>query len=576
MQQAAQVLSSPPRFALSRISVKTRAVSLGVLYGAAFCFLAASVVNVWAAYNGELALQRFFHLLSGVLLVMVAPLLGARIPLRVTASGIPLLTSLMVMVVALAYLAQQWGGASWLALLPTWLQGGMSDNLAAQMLAMALPLVAAAVWSGIYAQARLTGAIGLLALLLGVAALALTGSRGAWLGVVAGGAVALYLALRVWLRRHGVGWRWMLDVAALLIVLAALALYSAIVALPALDAQLGVSAQGGSALSRIALWRDSVPLIEDYFFTGSGLGSTAMVYATYAYLLHVPYLYHAHNLYVQVALEQGAPALLAWVALIGAAAFYAMGALRVANRTGRPLLIAAFAALTVLLVHGLFEAELYSSALAGLLFYAPAVLVGSAASIYVVATQTGRLDVSPAGAVSGIGLLVGASLPLLIVVLLPGAAARWEANLGAVLQTQAELSIYRRPDWSFQDQVRRQLPGILAPAEAHFAAALAIDPAQATAHRRLGEIALAQGDFALAQLHLTAAHAAAPQARATRQLLGEILALQGDVEGATALWRGLDVGQGQFLVREWWYQAFGRPDQVERLNDAIQAYQRTQ
>jgi hypothetical protein len=76
--------------------------------------------------------------------------------------------------------------------------------------------------------------------------------------------------------------------------------------------------RAGRRLSRIALWRDSLPLIQDYFFTGSGLGATAMIYATYAYLLHVPYLYHAHNLYVQIALEQGVPALLAWLGLMAA------------------------------------------------------------------------------------------------------------------------------------------------------------------------------------------------------------------------------------------------------------------
>jgi O-antigen ligase len=77
-------------------------------------------------------------------------------------------------------------------------------------------------------------------------------------------------------------------VALIVAVLGSLALYVAIVASPELDALLGISARGGSALSRIELWRDSIPLIADYFFTGAGLASTAMVYATYAYLLHVP------------------------------------------------------------------------------------------------------------------------------------------------------------------------------------------------------------------------------------------------------------------------------------------------
>jgi hypothetical protein len=58
--------------------------------------------------------------------------------------------------------------------------------------------------------------------------------------------------------------------------------------------------------------------------------------------------------------------------------------------------------------------------------------------------------------------------------------------------------------------------------------------------------------------------------------LGEVLALQGDVTGAVQTWRGLDVSQGQFMVREWWYQAFGRPEQVEKLNNAVQAFRQAE
>ena len=43
--------------------------------------------------------------------------------------------------------------------------------------------------------------------------------------------------------------------------------------------------------------------------------------------------------------------------------------------------------------------------------------------------------------------------------------------------------------------MRRQLPNDLAAAEEHFQAALALDPAQPTANRRLGQIALAPGEL---------------------------------------------------------------------------------
>jgi hypothetical protein len=82
-------------------------------------------------------------------------------------------------------------------------------------------------------------------------------------------------------------------------------------------------------------------------------------------------------------------------------------------------------------------------------------------------------------------VIVGVGLPLLLAVLLPGAPARWEANLGAVLQTRAELGLYHWPEWSFQDQVRVHAAGTSgACRSAVFITALKIDPTQPTAHRR--------------------------------------------------------------------------------------------
>lgn len=575
MQQVSGALTrSAPR--TTEDSTTVQRAALGAMYGAAFCFLAATVVSVWAAYDGAVALNRFFLLLSGVVAVMAAPLIGGRLTLRSTVAGVTTLVNLLVVGVALGYGLQRLGAPMLSVINPSWLPS-FSDNQAAQLLALGLPFTVASSWLGVSERRWFVGGFGMLALLTGVAALVLTGSRGAWVGIVAAAAVASYLLTRTALQhrtaRRSLG-LWLLDALALVVMLVLVGFYLAVIASPALDAQLGVSARGGSALSRIALWRDSFPLIQDYFFTGSGLGATAMVYATYAYLLHVPYLYHAHNLYVQIALEQGVPALLAWLGLMAATAVYAARALRFADNQGRALLIAGLAALSVLLVHGLFEAELYFGPLAALVFLAPALLLWVAASVYR-AAELDRDEDAP-GLATGIGVIAGAGLPLLLAVLLPGTPARWEANLGAVLQTRAELSIYHWPEWSFQDQVRLQRPQLLAPAEAQYFAAMELDPTLPTAHRRYGAILLARGELDRAQDHLAAAYALAPYDRATRQLLGEVLALRGDVTGAVQAWQGLDVSQGQFMVREWWYQAFGQPEQVEKLSNAVQAFQRAE
>ena len=106
---------------------------------------------------------------------------------------------------------------------------------------------------------------------------------------------------------------------ALGLLLLAIPLIAAAHAAPAVDRILGSVEGTGVTLSRPALWRDAAALIGDTPFTGSGLASTAMTYSSYGLLIHAPYVWQMHNLYLQAAVEQGVPGLVALLALLGAA-----------------------------------------------------------------------------------------------------------------------------------------------------------------------------------------------------------------------------------------------------------------
>ncbi len=551
-------------------NVKSRTVALAAVYGFGFVYLASLVVAVWVAYDGGEALTRFFVLTSGVLLLMAAPLLST-LPISLIVTLAMIVPSLVALATAVLYISPR------IAALAIYLPAMLSDNLASGVLVIALPFACAALWVAAVSRRFMLGGFAVLGLVSGAVALVLTGSRGAWIGLSAGAMVAGYLLFRhafVARRDRRPLWLLLVDASVIVAVVGAVAFFVAIVLSPELDARLGVSAQGGSAFSRIALWRDSLPLIQDYFFTGSGLSATAMIYATYAYLLHVPYLVHAHNLYLQIALEQGVLGLVAFLGIMTSAVAYTITAWRRTDAVGRVLLAAGYAALTALLVHGLFDAELFYSLLAPMIFLAPALLVLVASGMYRHARSSDYGEPVTAGRMAGV--VMGIGLPVLVAVILPGAPARWEANLGSALQSRTELSIYHRPEWSFQDEVRRRLPQDLAAAESHFQNALALDPAQPTANRRLGQIALARGNYAAALNYLSIAHAAQPGDRVARQLLGELAALRGDTTGAAAMWHGLDFSQGQLMVRGWWYEFFGEQIQHERFLHAVQAFERAQ
>ena len=154
---------------------------------------------------------------------------------------------------------------------------------------------------------------------------------------------------------------------------------------------------------------------------------------------------------------------------------------------------------------------------------------------------------------------------LTLVVFLPSGRSALQANLGAVAQTRAELSRYTWPEWPLQDELRRSPEIDLEPAIARYQAALAANPNNASANRRLGQIELARGDYASARTHVEAAYATASSYRATRQLLGELYAIDGASERAAELLSTVDTSLNQLDLRVFWYSHIGEQEKADRL-----------
>lgn len=427
----------------------------------------------------------------------------------------------------------------------------LNGNVAGAALALLLPPAAAATVSA-WRRRKLAGAALALAVSAALAGLLLTASRGAWAGLAAGAAAAALLGVTV--RRtpsRSAAVTAILGLGGLILTI--LVVWAAI-AWPGIDRLLGgATGIGHTTLSRAQLWRDGLVLAGDYLLTGSGLGGVMLVYSSYAMLLHVGFITHAHNLFLQIVLDQGLPGLLAFLALL-ALGWRSIALPLPAGEARRPDLgwrLAGAASLTALVVHGIVDAGLYASRLVPVLFLP----IGCALACRPVPQAAGvrRDAILPIIAVAA----------LLLIALLPATRAAVQANLAALSQTRAELSVYRWPDWPIQDALRRQAPDSpppvdLVPAIARYRAALALDPGNVTANRRLGQIQLSLGDYAAARSHLEAAYRAAPWQRPTRQLLAEAYALTGAPAQAAALFSTVDLSQGQLELRKWWYEAVGK------------------
>lgn len=178
MGQATDILANRRTRADVQVPSRLQAAALGAVYGATLCLFAASVVSVWAAYDGGVALSRFFLLFGGALAVLVAPVIGRSLTVRTTGAWIMVVTDFLIIGISMLYLASGLVADRNLPSLPL----SLSDNQTAQFLAFSLPVAVASVWLGMTERRWAEGGVGTVALLSGVAALALTGSLGALLG----------------------------------------------------------------------------------------------------------------------------------------------------------------------------------------------------------------------------------------------------------------------------------------------------------------------------------------------------------------------------------------------------------
>jgi tetratricopeptide (TPR) repeat protein len=230
------------------------------------------------------------------------------------------------------------------------------------------------------------------------------------------------------------------------------------------------------------------------------------------------------------------------------------------NIPGSRWRIAALASLGVINIHGFLDDAFYGYGGNAIpLLFVPLVLIARSSAI---APAQFPHWITRAFAIVLAAIAV-------FVVLLPTTHAMFEANLGALAQTRAELSVYHWPEWGIQDDLRRSPQIDLAPAIAQYRTALAIDPANVTADRRLGQIELSRGEYDAARHHLETAYAVAPEQRATRQMLGESYAIAGEFEKAVALWKTIDVSENQLAIRQWWYDHIGERERAARLQTAI-------
>ncbi|MEW5717623.1 MAG: O-antigen ligase family protein [Chloroflexota bacterium] len=238
--------------------------------------------------------------------------------------------------------------------IPRSIAGGFARNGVGGTLAFTIPLLAALAVGRTTDDRRRSAVSGhwssvvLIALVFSLVTLVLTQSRGGILGTVAG-----LLMVAVWRERRFV---WVIG-AGVFALIALLALgYGGVL----LDFALRMDARSATLASRLEVWQRGLMMVRDFPYTGIGIGTYNMVaHLMYPFFIAAPdeVVAHAHNQFLQVAVDLGIPGLSAYIGLLVAFGTSAVRAYR-ANQDAniRALIIGLVAGMFAHHVFGLTDA----------------------------------------------------------------------------------------------------------------------------------------------------------------------------------------------------------------------------
>lgn len=310
---------------------------------------------------------------------------------------------------------------------------------------------------------------------------------------------------------------------------------------------------------RWALSKDALNLALDTPFTGGGLGAFSGLYSRYALIIPVVYLTSSHNLYLDIAVEQGFLGLAALLAFWGASvAGIVRGIGSIVDQNLRWTRLAAVGALLALAIYGLVEDPFYDGPGLALLMLVPGVGIAFHPNQDRFAARTESLirplRFSRARRLIGTAILASA-IGLVAWFQRPELFSSWYANWGAVAMAQSELRGW--PDVAPGAAAR---PPDLSTAEALLTTAMKYDPNSVQARYRLGLIALDRRQFTKAVALMRPALQDMSNHRGLTKALGYAWLWEGNFDEATSLLLDIPEAPSELTVYAWWWGTQARSD----------------
>ena len=451
-------------------------------------------------------------------------------------------------------------GLWWMRFRPSIPSEGIYHNSAAGVMALTFPFALA---SGIHFWRKKQILRVVFVFVLGGVSLVgfvLTTSRGAALAVAYGFLIWLLYSFSKKLH-HSTSKSWFIRVRLLLLTFILIAAGWSFITLAgpvSFSTEQAVLTNSGS---RLELYRNSIKLVEDFPIIGAGLSAFPAVYSTY--ILDIPNFFfpNAHNLYLNIAVEQG---VFGFLVLIAIYLFSFWSILRYQGNQDGLLIGATLASLVIVMLHNLVDNVVGKSFLSILLFVLPGftfavvrpgllIEISAQADETVISHQKNKRKISinfKLIACIFVGFAVTAVLLFHNFLF-----STWFANLGAMQMAKIELVGFPTNAWDTGQHLEE-----LAPAEANFQQALRYNPANRTAYHRLGLIEMMRKDFPQAVSYLESAYQVDPDHRGIIKSLGYAYAWTGQFDKALPLLAQISEAQQELETYQWWWGTLNRPD----------------
>ena len=544
-------------------------------------FLLTALVGVWAAYNPQAAFHKFLIIVAGGLIFMALTELE---PDKITwFFGLVSLTGLFL--AGYFLLSNDWIanpadfgpinqiGQAWMAIRLNVPSIFDNANIPAGILGVMLPFIAAFTWFAHTKSYRGRRWLGWLSLVSVGVAIFLSSSRAVW------GVLLLGLGVWAWWEicyRGADRFKWnpRLLFLSTTVIAAAAWLYYITYVLAQNHTIASVVPGDASAIIRAKLYHQTTDLIPDFWLTGGGLQSFAGLYSEY--ILDIPYLYfkYAHNLWLDIALEQGLLGILSFLVIFGLSMVMLIRRLTQASSLPKPeraILISLLVSSFVFIGHGFVDDAFYGVAGTPFLFIIPGLLVSlehKGLPVVEVVRQSHPISkiLNEHQVLAGLVILVGVVIGFVTIPAMKGAVL---ANLGAVKMAKLELAGFPLNTWEdglsgsdFNNESKL------------FQAVLANDPDQRTSNHCLGRIALQAGEYDEAVKFLKTAHEVDPNHTGIQKTLGFAYVWTGDFDQAYGMIARYPEAITELDRYYYWWQIKGKPTLSANASQMIE-YMRT-